>query len=278
MATSVDSVANNGIRMLQKEKDASTTNSLDQDAFLQILVTQMANQDPLSPTTDTEFIAQMAQFSSLEQMQMMNESMQAQASYSYLDKDVVSAKAMDSAGNLYAQEVYGQVIAVTKVKGEAVLQVRNYADGKMYNVPPAQVLQTTVSGGADASGQLSVYSYFDKDVTASRVVDASGSLMSKDVYGRVIGSTRVNGADVLQVQDFYDQKVYYVPTDQVQDVLANTSSEQYLANLNNLITQLIAQNNAQQTTTSVLLEKLTSQLDQLLGNGAEEENPESVNL
>ncbi len=41
---------------------------LDQDAFLQLLVMQMQSQDPLAPTDNTEMVAQLAQFTSLEQM------------------------------------------------------------------------------------------------------------------------------------------------------------------------------------------------------------------
>ncbi len=50
---------------------------LDKDAFLRLLVTQLQNQDPLNPMEDREFIAQMAQFSSLEQMQNLNKTLES---------------------------------------------------------------------------------------------------------------------------------------------------------------------------------------------------------
>ena len=51
--------------------DQSTINrtgGLGREAFLQLLVTQLAHQDPMQPQSDSEFIAQLAQFSSLEQL------------------------------------------------------------------------------------------------------------------------------------------------------------------------------------------------------------------
>ena len=48
---------------------------LDKDAFLNLLITQLQNQDPLNPTDSTEFTAQLAQFSSLEQLGNVNENL-----------------------------------------------------------------------------------------------------------------------------------------------------------------------------------------------------------
>jgi flagellar basal-body rod modification protein FlgD len=51
------------------------TDGLGRDAFLNLLVTQLQHQDPTAPMADAEFIAQLAQFSSLEQLQQMNQSL-----------------------------------------------------------------------------------------------------------------------------------------------------------------------------------------------------------
>ena len=45
---------------------------LGKTAFLNLLVTQLQNQDPLQPQDNSEFLAQLAQFSSLEQLQQIN--------------------------------------------------------------------------------------------------------------------------------------------------------------------------------------------------------------
>ena len=50
------------------------SNELGQDAFLQLMITQMKNQDPLSPQSNSEFVAQLAQFSSVQGLEKLNTS------------------------------------------------------------------------------------------------------------------------------------------------------------------------------------------------------------
>ncbi|KAA9025872.1 flagellar hook assembly protein FlgD [Niallia endozanthoxylica] len=60
----------------QKAERKTGSSQLGKDDFLKLLMTQLQNQDPSNPMQDTEFIAQMAQFSSLEQMTNMNSTLE----------------------------------------------------------------------------------------------------------------------------------------------------------------------------------------------------------
>jgi flagellar hook assembly protein FlgD len=58
--------------------DKSTDEAaMGQNAFMRLLLTQLQNQDPTSPQADGQFLAQLAQFSSLEQLQAMNQKLDA---------------------------------------------------------------------------------------------------------------------------------------------------------------------------------------------------------
>jgi flagellar basal-body rod modification protein FlgD len=87
--------------------DTQSTNGLDKDAFLRILVTQLANQNPLEPADDTEFIAQLAQFSALEQMQSLNASTLLSQAYSLVGKYVTLTQTGGSTGETVAGKVDG---------------------------------------------------------------------------------------------------------------------------------------------------------------------------
>lgn len=76
------------------QKAARTpTTELGKDQFLQILVTQLRNQDPMQPMQDKEFISQMASFSSLEQMMNMSKAMNALQQSAGLSAGVIGMQA-----------------------------------------------------------------------------------------------------------------------------------------------------------------------------------------
>ena len=73
---------------------SAVTNELGKDAFLKLLIAELSNQDPLNPMDDREFISQMAQFSTLEQMTNITKalegmsSMEQYSAVSYVGKTV----------------------------------------------------------------------------------------------------------------------------------------------------------------------------------------------
>ncbi len=75
----IGSSALDAISTRNRTQELPKDNELGQDAFLQLLVTQLSNQDPLSPQENGEFIAQLAQFSSVEGIQNLNTSVEDMA-------------------------------------------------------------------------------------------------------------------------------------------------------------------------------------------------------
>ena len=102
-------------------KDSKTSNSsLDKDAFLQLLVAQMKYQDPLEPTSNTEYISQLATFSELEEMQNLTSGMTLQRA-SGLVGQYVFMKVTDSSGNTSYPE--GTVDYVVYENNKAYLSI-----------------------------------------------------------------------------------------------------------------------------------------------------------
>jgi flagellar basal-body rod modification protein FlgD len=104
--------------------DGTSRNSgsdMGKDQFLQLLVTQLQNQDPLKPMEDTQFIAQMAQFSSLEQMQNLVKATELQQATTMIGQTVKAEVTSDDGSEL----VYGRVISVKMDKSTTYLTLSN---------------------------------------------------------------------------------------------------------------------------------------------------------
>lgn len=100
----------------------SSNSSLDKEAFLQLLVAQMKYQDPLEPTSNTEYISQLATFSSLEEMQNLNSTMEAAQAANLVGKQVI-VKVTSASGE--TSWVTGQVDYIVRENGKSYLSVKN---------------------------------------------------------------------------------------------------------------------------------------------------------
>lgn len=152
----------------EKYKDMFTTEKNDvvtMESFYQLLVAEMQNQDPLEPTSNTEFISQMATFTSLQATQD-NFAMQQQN---------------------YARNLVGQYVGVTDGGSELVQGVVEYAtfgdevmirvNGKNYPLSALKMTYgSTENGGVSQIGQYGAFasSLIGKNVVV-QAIDAAGS-------------------------------------------------------------------------------------------------------
>ena len=100
--------------------------NLGKDAFLKLLITQLQHQDPTRPMEDREFIAQMAQFSSLEQMTNLNREVQSLlSSYDAVKASNFLGKNVDTVNPLTGEIMSGEVQSVVFAENQVFLKVNN---------------------------------------------------------------------------------------------------------------------------------------------------------
>lgn len=93
------------------------------DDFLKLLVTQLRFQDPMNPMEDKEFIAQMAQFNSLEEMQNLNKNLAAQNEFAQLTQ-ASSLIGKTVAIKTDAEHFAGTITEVRRMDGELKVMVK----------------------------------------------------------------------------------------------------------------------------------------------------------
>lgn len=156
------------------EKSERKTGELGKDEFLNLLVTQLQYQDPLNPQDDTQFIAQMAQFSALEQMQNLNTSFSSTKAFELIGKNVTATLKEDDSGE--TKTITGEVTSVKMQSGKAYVIVKDR------EVPVENVQEVTDGGIGYNDTNLSSY-------TGLIGYDCSGYVYDSD-SGDIVG---VNG-------------------------------------------------------------------------------------
>jgi flagellar basal-body rod modification protein FlgD len=130
------------------QQASSLGSQLGQDAFLKLLTTQLRNQDPLHPMDDTQSVAQLAQFSSVQATTELKDAFASfQSNFSVMQSagllgKTVSAQATDSSGNVIS--VNGLVKTISVINGNPMITLVD-ANGKLMVDSNGQPLQLPTS-------------------------------------------------------------------------------------------------------------------------------------
>ena len=192
--------------------------TLSKDDFLQLLVTQLTHQDPLNPLDQNQFLAQTAQFSQLEQLVNINESLSALVGKSG-SSDVAGAaallgKTVKAAGSSFALQGAGASLPYT-LEGAAVpVQIQIFDPQgtvvRTLNATPDKLGQQVAAwDGQDANGRtMSAGTYYYRvaamDGTGAVASVAAGALTGLEVNGGVVryrlGKALIRPEDVIDVR------------------------------------------------------------------------------
>jgi flagellar basal-body rod modification protein FlgD len=99
----------------QNNTNAASPQTVDYQSFLRLLVAQMKNQDPTSPMESTDYVAQLATFSQVEQSVQMNAKLE----------QILAASSLSQASGIVGREITSADGTVTGI----VKEVKLYSDG-----------------------------------------------------------------------------------------------------------------------------------------------------
>lgn len=172
-------------------------NNLGKDAFLQLLVTQMKYQDPLSPMDNTEYISQLATFSQLEELQNMSNTIQISQASSLTGETVIMKTKSSTTGEL--MYVTGTVDYVVVENSKAYLCI----NGGKYSIDD---LDTVIDEEYwDKYKETIQGQYNSSNGTSSGGAQGSGSATEGDSAGAT-ESENNNGASSEQTGNSTEKK------------------------------------------------------------------------
>jgi flagellar basal-body rod modification protein FlgD len=160
----------------------SSSQMLGKDAFLQLLVTELRYQDPLDPLKDRDFIAQMAQFSSLEQMQNLYRVGELQQATSMIGHPVI-AQEMSEDG--LTELVYGRVTGVRNYSGQTYLMLdsgREIQGDQILSVMDDRGLEQYLNGVCGRKALVKVYNEIGEIVNFKEILVTDYRLKNNEPY------------------------------------------------------------------------------------------------
>ena len=218
------------------------TSELGKDAFLQLLVCQMQNQDPLNPSTDTEFVSQLATFSQLEQLQNLSASSEKSQAFSLVGKDVIltttdsngktayisgtvdfinvsgSKVKLSVNGSLYDQSQIYSIVDSSYITDQSRPNVTNAVEFEYDNEKPEELtFEVKLGEGDTVANQVAV-------IVNNQIVDSKYISLNKNqlTISKDLLSQLPNG--VYKPAIVFNDSLYTTITDQVTITVKNSKA------------------------------------------------------
>ncbi len=175
----VSGVSNSPYSSALGQKEKTNGSSLDKDAFLNLLVTQLRNQNPLEPMEDKEFIAQMAQFTALEQTQSMNKTMKMNSAYNLTNK--------------YAYATYRDEKSSELKEVEGLVEKASLKDGSVYvTIDGKEVLFDDVKEVSEIISNQAMLGLMNQNIKLS----SASNFIGKEVKAKYYDTTEKKYIDI----------------------------------------------------------------------------------
>lgn len=175
----------------EKYKDKFVDSSADlvnSETFINLLVAEMTNQDPLEPTSNTEFITQMAQFSQLQYMQDTSKYSVASYASSLVGKTVTATKAEGK-----------DVIVKTGVVEQVIKNGDSYTvivDGTSFSLSNITSVSDTAPGSGNLPGGSTGSALGDAIARASMMIGMYATVSAETESGNVMDAGVITSIEV----------------------------------------------------------------------------------
>jgi flagellar basal-body rod modification protein FlgD len=160
---------------------------------MQLLTTELANQDPLDPTDDTSFYSQMAQMGTLQGVDELQTSSTVQQAQSLMGSTVTALEPVTQSSNGLQQQVTGVVTTLYNTDGNYTVGIQE-ANGGVAQVPLSSIQSVT------GSSMSNLASMIGKTVSGTGSITTNGVASTISAVGQVVGISNTSSGMMLQVQ------------------------------------------------------------------------------
>jgi flagellar basal-body rod modification protein FlgD len=168
-----------------KSDKPTGSNALGKDEFLKLMMAQLSSQDPTAPSDSNAFVAQLAQFTSLEQMQNMNSSLESllvgQASTNNTDAVSLVGKDVTYKTDQITLAAGDKPTVSAKLSGQASSITATITDST------GKVVRTLQLGGHDAGDMSVQWDGKDQSSNTAPAGNYTISITAKDANGNLVG-------------------------------------------------------------------------------------------